>query len=113
MDKVFQEFYCNDCNGYIRFKLNQSLNRSIVVVCPNCGRQHPRSIKNGLVYEGGDSNNKEEICPPTSAYSKTAILASKYARDAIKIEEPSSRHPALDALIAQSALDRFSNAHDY
>jgi len=70
--RVWQEFYCNDCDGYIRIKLNMSLNFEIEVVCPECGRKHPRVIKDGQIFEKGSrfAEYREEICPPKSAYHK-------------------------------------------
>lgn len=87
-DKVCQEFYCNDCDGFIRVKLNTELNYSVVVVCPSCGRKHPRTIENGYIYDRGSRNGTaEEICPPKSAYSKTSISANmrKHERHGIEL----------------------------
>lgn len=71
--RVWQEFYCNDCNGYFRVRLNMSLNIRVKMKCPNCGREHPRCIVNGLIKEYApeiSSSYTEEIIVPKSAYSK-------------------------------------------
>jgi hypothetical protein len=86
MGKIAQEFYCNDCDGFILVKLNINLNRRITVKCPNCGHQHPRSIKDGVIYESATGINGQEIdeiMPTKAAYSKTSILATKSSRDGI------------------------------
>jgi hypothetical protein len=70
---VVQEFYCNDCDGYFRARLSVGFNRHILMVCPNCGRQHPREVKNGLIVEGYTRSNNEEIHVPKSSYSKTPV----------------------------------------
>ncbi len=69
-EKIWQEFYCNDCCGYFRVRLNVAINCSVEMTCPKCGRKHPRRIENGRIYEGGGGSTKEEIRPPKSAYSK-------------------------------------------
>jgi len=74
-DRIYQEFYCNDCQGYFGVKLNMALNIDVVVVCPKCGREHPRTIENGNIYEKTyvprrGAMHKEEIIPPLSAYHK-------------------------------------------
>jgi hypothetical protein len=73
--RIYQEFYCNDCNGYFGVKINIALNYSVVMVCPNCGRKHPRTIKDGKIFERtyearGGGRHEEEIVPPPSAYHK-------------------------------------------
>ena len=72
-EKIWQEFYCNDCCGYFRVKLNMAINCSVEMVCPGCGRKHPRRIEKGRIYEGGGGASKEEIRPPKSAYSKEPL----------------------------------------
>lgn len=72
MSRVWQEFYCGECKGYIRVKLNIELNHEVEVVCPKCGHRHRRVIRDGQIFENGRFTNepKEEICPPMSAYQK-------------------------------------------
>lgn len=116
MAAVWQEFYCNDCHGYIKCKINMHLNQTVVVVCPKCGRKHPRVIKNGHIVEDGYGNgsNTNEICPTMSAYSKEPFTQKmrdlRYnARDGVKIEdEPGKkRDPASDQIIQDSWFERF------
>ena len=91
--EIFQEFYCNDCNGYIRLWLPSVLKKkSIVVRCPNCDREHPRTIENGQVIDNYNSGGKsaEEICPTMAAYSKKPISTiGKHARDGNQIKNKS------------------------
>ena len=85
------EFHCNDCDGYFRVNLNLAVEGDFLVVCPKCGREHPRSIKAGKVvgdvieriYRDGVGgrmarNSKEgvgdRIIVPMSAYSKESML---------------------------------------
>ena len=74
MKKIWQEFFCNDCGGYFRVKLNMALNINVEVVCPECGRKHPRVVENGRIYEKGNSSGVvEEIHTTKSAYSKEPL----------------------------------------
>lgn len=93
------EFFCNDCIGYILVRLNVNLdNHRVLVVCPNCGREHPRVVvkaelktdvkkdKHGFYCSGDDRYNYaqrldrnhdtigERIVPMKSAYSKERRL---------------------------------------
>ncbi len=90
MSKVAQEFYCNDCDGYVRLKLNMALNQRVRVVCPNCGHQHPRELRDGVIYECYHSADAETICPPKSSYSKTSLLAPKHSREGVRIDDQTS-----------------------
>lgn len=98
-EPVWQEFYCNDCDGYIRVRLNMAINAAVVVVCPKCNRKHPRIIKDGKIfdtYNAQDERYREEICPTMSAYSKTPFSANikAHARDGAVITAP--REPMYD-----------------
>lgn len=95
-NKVWQEFYCGECSGYFRVKLNMALTIGVEIVCPKCKHQHHRFIKNGIIYENGRTENgaKEEICPPLSSYSKEPLTAKMKSakswvdkRDGVKIEK--------------------------
>ena len=71
-DKVWQEFYCGECQGYIRIRINMNLNCEIEFECPNCGHKHRRVIRDGVIKENGRFANepKFELTPMKSAYSK-------------------------------------------
>jgi hypothetical protein len=85
MSKIAQEFYCNDCDGYILVKLNISLNRRIQVKCPSCGRLHPRAVKEGLIVESyhDTTGDTENIVPTKAAYSKTSLLDTRASRGGV------------------------------
>ena len=113
-NKIWQEFYCGECQGYFRVKLNIALNIGVEMVCPKCGHKHHRYIKNGVIYENGRDTNtpKEEICPPLSAYSKEPLTEKMAAatakwnarRDGVKIEgegDLNRRNPIADDMIKE------------
>lgn len=88
--KIWQEFYCNDCDGYWRVKLCMQLNIRVEMVCPNCGRKHPRCIKDGKIYENADVGSyTEEVLAPKSSYSKEPVSnrIKRNARDGAVISE--------------------------
>lgn len=84
LDRVMQEFYCNDCEGFIMIQITASLsNKNVVITCPECGRLHPRKIKNGQIIDDSHSDTAYEICPMPSAYSKNprTTVCQASARD--------------------------------
>lgn len=53
-----QELYCHECGRYVQFDIDVSLNGNHVLNCPNCGHEHCRVVKNGLITEDRwDSRN--------------------------------------------------------
>lgn len=91
VSRVLQEFYCGECEGYIRVKLNMAINNEVDVECPNCHHKHRRCIKDGEISERGrfTSDAIEEICPTIAAYSKEPI--TKKMRDAHKTKSYADR----------------------
>jgi len=92
-DKIFQEFYCGSCQGYVRVRLNMAYDRTIFMVCPQCKHEHQRRIEKGQIVEKGRFNHGdpvEKLKPPASAYSKEAISKKMdknyYARDGVVIK---------------------------
>lgn len=53
-----QELYCHDCGNYVQFDIDMSLNGNHVLNCPECGHEHCRVVKNGIITsERWDSRN--------------------------------------------------------
>ena len=75
-EKIWQEFYCREygggCGGYILVKLNPAINGTVKVVCPKCGHDHQRQIKNGEIIgdKRYDKHPVEEIHPTLAAWSQ-------------------------------------------
>ncbi|MCK5235982.1 MAG: hypothetical protein KAR06_03270 [Deltaproteobacteria bacterium] len=44
-----QELHCHDCNQYVQFDMDMSLNGNHVLNCPNCGHEHCRVVKDGII----------------------------------------------------------------
>lgn len=105
--KLYQEFYCNDCDGYIVVKLNMAINRTVKVVCPECGRQHPRQIKDGHIVGDSHRENAEEIIPTKSAYHKKPMSNIGIgARASTKIEKPDDI--VAKRMMSQSWFEKFA-----
>ena len=53
-----QELYCHNCNKYVQFNLDLSLNGNHILNCPNCGHEHCRVVRNGKITgDRWDSRN--------------------------------------------------------
>ena len=46
-----QEIYCHSCSRYVQFPMDLSLNGNHVLNCPNCGHEHCRVVKNGVITD--------------------------------------------------------------
>ncbi len=71
-DKIYQEFYCGECDGFIRLAIHANLNHEFWFECPNCQHKHQRVIRDGVIFEYGRFKDepKFELMVPKSAYSK-------------------------------------------
>ena len=109
--RILQEFYCNDCDGYLHFHIAEGTNKDVVIVCPGppgekCGRRHPRRIRNGHVQDNGKGHDDkaEEILITQSAYTKKPITGiNKHAREGMTFSE----------LQAQALLDQSKSRHGW
>lgn len=45
------ELHCHECNQYVQFNLDVSINGNHVLNCPNCGHEHCRVVKDGKVSD--------------------------------------------------------------
>ena len=96
---IFQEFYCTKsgggCNGYFTVKLNEKINGTVEVVCPNCGHKHQRVVIDGEIREDGRFNKKptQELRATMGAYSKKSRanwVRSQNERDSVIITRDES-----------------------
>lgn len=76
-----QEIYCHNCNGYVRFKIDMSLDGNHVLNCPKCGHEHCRVVRNGIITgDRWDSRNgfTYKIPPAYVTYATSASSAGAY-----------------------------------
>lgn len=91
--RLSQEFYCGECEGYFIVRLNRQLNHVAIIRCPNCKHEHRRCIVNGQIFEDGryKTEHKERLLPTMAGYSKTprtqVMRDSWYRRDGVAIDD--------------------------
>ena len=57
-----QELWCHDCENYVQFDLDLSVDGNHVLECPSCGHEHCRVVKNGRITDiRWDSRNGPKI----------------------------------------------------
>jgi len=44
-----QELHCHACDKYVQFDIDLSLDGNHVLECPECGHEHCRVVKNGVI----------------------------------------------------------------
>lgn len=44
-----QELFCHNCERYVQFPMDLSMNGNHVLRCPNCQHEHCRVVKNGKI----------------------------------------------------------------
>lgn len=98
--KVLHEFNCSNCSGFITVKLDEDLQGAHCVVCPSCGHEHYRIIKDGCITEDRAPSSAKSyairICPTKAAYSKTS-WESKMAERKTKLKDDGGKHFLNDA----------------
>jgi len=53
-----QELHCHACDQYVQFDIDVEQNGDHVIICPNCGHEHCRVIRDGIITEARwDSRN--------------------------------------------------------
>ena len=63
-----QELYCHNCDNYVRFNVPEHDGR-LVVNCPNCGHEHYRVVRYGVITEDRWGSNNLPIFIATSVTS--------------------------------------------
>lgn len=74
-----QELHCHNCNQYVQFDIDLSLNGNHVFECPNCGHEHCRVVKDGIITDDRwDSRNGQTLYINTSTitYTSTSTYAT-------------------------------------
>jgi hypothetical protein len=75
-----QELYCHACGNYVQFPIDLSMDGNYVLNCPNCGHEHCRVVKNGMITgERFDSRNGNTYQVGTASITYSATSASTAA----------------------------------
>jgi hypothetical protein len=75
MDKQRQELHCHACNNYVQFDIDVEQQGNHVIICPNCGHEHCRVVRNGIITEARwDRRNGGYVnFNPQTAYYNTGV----------------------------------------
>lgn len=75
-----QEIHCHACGQYVQFEIDLGLNGNHVLNCPNCGHEHCRVVKDGVITEDRwASRNGPTITITSAQYSMTAYYSSSFS----------------------------------
>lgn len=72
-----QELHCHECDKYVQFDIDTSLNGNHVLRCPSCGHEHCRVVSNGIIT-GDRWDTRNDIRHTISASSITFTQTSTY-----------------------------------
>lgn len=96
------EFHCNDCVGYFLVNLNVNWTGMFLFVCPECGREHPRTITKGVM----DSTSTEVRAMKDKKVPVSVQRDFQPEKDArreriVVMKSAYSKTPRLDALVGR------------
>ena len=78
MEKIErQELHCHNCVKYVQFDIDLSLNGNHILECPNCGHEHCRVVKDGIITgDRWDSRNQNSYIIPnySASFSSTSTF---------------------------------------
>jgi hypothetical protein len=81
MDNITrQELFCHECKMYVQFSMDMDCDGEHVLNCPNCGHEHCRTVRNGVITEERwDSRNNDsgfQTFQNTWSISATSLTCS-------------------------------------
>ena len=69
-----QELYCHECERYVQFNIDTSLNGNHVLACPNCGHEHCGVVKDGIITDDRwDSRNQTFTVTGSITFTSTSV----------------------------------------
>jgi hypothetical protein len=73
-----QELHCHNCNCYVQFDLDLSIDDNYVLYCPKCGHDHYRVVKNGKITDKrwGQSQSQTRIGLTTWTTTSTYVTST-------------------------------------
>jgi len=72
-----QELWCHECQRYVQFDIDTSMNGNHIIKCPNCGHEHCRVVTNGRITETRwDRRNNNGGYTPMQVFMTTAVTSS-------------------------------------
>ena len=68
-----QEIFCHNCGKWVQFDIDVSLDGNHVLECPNCGHEHCRVVKDGVITgDRWDSRNGNTIIISSSTITTSS-----------------------------------------
>jgi hypothetical protein len=49
--KERQELWCHECRNYVQFDIDIEQNGNHIIICPKCGHEHCRVVRDGVITE--------------------------------------------------------------
>lgn len=76
-----QELWCHECESYVQFPIDLSLDGNHVLNCPKCGHEHCRVVENGRITSTRwDSRNRTySISAYADSTTSTAITYTTFS----------------------------------
>lgn len=77
-----QELHCHECDKYVQFEIDISLNGNHVITCPNCKHEHCRVVKDGIITgERWDQRNGNSfyVTASVTTYTTISIDSTSYS----------------------------------
>lgn len=74
-----QELYCHNCDRNVQFVCDMEKDGNHVLNCPNCGHEHCRVVKDGVITDdrwGSRNGPTFRIITATSSTSSTAVYSA-------------------------------------
>lgn len=73
----FQELYCHRCGNYVQFKIDLGLEGNHVIICPKCGHEHCRVVRNGKITDIRWDSRNDDDRSNSQIYYATVVSTSQ------------------------------------
>ncbi|MFA5379687.1 MAG: hypothetical protein WC455_28270 [Dehalococcoidia bacterium] len=93
------ELHCHNCNRYVQFELDISIDGNYKIICPNCGHDHYRVCKDGKITDErwGQSQSQQQqqnhYYTTLTGYGVTSSSTSYY-QNAASYQQQRTSDPA-------------------
>lgn len=77
-----QELWCHNCTRYVQFDMDMELNGNHVLECPNCGHEHCRVVKDGIITDDRwdtRNGNTYAISASSATTTTTSVTMTYYS----------------------------------
>lgn len=77
---IRQEIHCHNCDRYVQFDIDDSMNGKHELLCPNCKHPHYRYVYNGEISDERWMSANPTLMP-NNVYQATNVTSSTYSTD--------------------------------